>query len=472
MIKFKEILHSGVSIGQVISVTDITCRVKGFRNLQIGAILLFESDSLGFVKSIYEDEALVLIIENNSILPGEIVLLYKEKFEIPVGFNFLGRIINVLGDPLDKMNIIKEDSHREVFHDAYSIIQKDDISKQMETGFIAIDNLIPLAFGQREAILGDNNTGKTSFVLDLIKNQDGKALVVYVIIGKKQDEILSIISYLEEIDALKYTVVVVAESTSLPVISYLAPFAGCSIAEYFWEKEKDVIIVYDDLIEHAKSYRELSLLSNTAPGRDSYPADIFAQHAHLLERAGRIQNNKGSLTALPIVSIYNNDLTGYIPTNIISITDGQIFFDKNLFAKGQRPAINTSISISRIGKKVQDKYIQDISDKLNLVLVKYAQSEKFSHFGTNLSDNVLEDLYMGEKIQNLFKQDVGQVFSLFEQRVLLTLLLYYDLPDLHANDIEYIQKRVKEINYIDNFTKTDLTDSLVRFLIPDGKNKK
>jgi len=175
--------------------------------------------------------------------------------------------------------------------------------------------------------------------------------------------------------------------------------------------------------------------------------------------------------ALPVVSVYNNDLTGYIPTNIISITDGQIFFDKDLFLKGQRPAINTSISISRIGKRVQDKYIQDLSDDLNLALVKYTQSEKFSHFGTNLSNSVLEDIYMGEKIENLFRQSIGQVFSLFEQRVLLTLLLYYDLPNLHAGDIEYIQKRVKEINYIENFTKDNLDESLVRFLIPQNKDK-
>ncbi len=471
MVKFKDILHSGVSIGKVISVSDITCKVKGFRNLQIGAILLFESDSLGFVKSINEDEALVLIIQMNNILPGEIVLLYKNKFEVPVGFNFLGRVINVLGEPIDRMNMIKEDGFRNIFHDAYSVIQRDDIVKQLETGFINVDNLIPIAFGQREAILGDNKTGKTAFILDLIKNQKDKALIVYVIIGKKIDEVSSIISYLRDINAMEYTVVVVAEANSLPVISYLAPYAGCSIAEYFWEKEKDVVIIYDDLVEHAKSYRELSLLSNTSPGRDSYPADIFAQHAHLLERAGRIQNNKGSLTALPIVSVYNNDLTGYIPTNIISITDGQIFFDKDLFLKGQRPAINTSISISRIGKRVQDKYIQDLSDDLNLALVKYSQSEKFSHFGTNLSNNVLEDIYMGEKIENLFRQSVGEVFSLFEQRVLLTLLLYYDLPNLNANDIDYIKKRVKEINYIENFTKDNLDESLVRFLIPENKGK-
>jgi F-type H+-transporting ATPase subunit alpha len=469
MLRFKDLLRSGVTIGKVTSVSGITCTVKGLKNLKVGAILLFESDSIGFVKSINEEFALILILEDNGMLPGEIVLLYRDSLQIPVGDNFLGRVINILGEPLDSMNVVKEEEYRDIFHEAYPIMKRDDIKEQIETGFIPIDTLIPIAFGQREAILGDNKTGKTSFVLDLVKNQKDKAVVVYVIIGKKSDEVLSTISYLRETGAMEYTVVVVAPSTSLPVISYLAPYAGCAMAEYFWGKQRNTIIVYDDLSEHAKSYRELSLLSNVSPGRDSYPSDIFAQHAHLLERAGRIKDNKGSLTALPIVSVSNNDLTGYIATNIISITDGQIFFDKDLFLKGNRPSINTRISISRIGKRVQDKYMQTLADDINLALVKYTQSERFSHFGTNLSESLLEDLYMGEKLNTLFNQNIGETYSLFEQRVLATLLLYYKLPNFHEGDINYIKERVKEIGYIKDFTKDNLNESLIKYLLPRNK---
>ncbi len=470
MIKFKDLLHTGTSIGKVVSINSITAKVKGFRNLNVGAILIFESDSIGYVRSIYEDEALILILENRGILSGEIVLFYKSKFEVSVGFNLLGRVIDIFGNPLDSMNIVDLEESREIFHESFGVMERADITSQIETGFSLVDTLIPIAKGQREAILGDNKTGKTSFVLDIIKNQKDKSLVVYVIIGKKKDDVQSIISYLKDSGAMEYTTVVVSPSTSLPVISYLSPFVGCSIAEYFWEKEKDVIVVYDDLLEHAKSYRELSLLSNTPPGRDSYPSDIFYQHSQLLERAGITSQHKGSLTALPIVSTYENDISSYIQTNIISITDGQIFFDTDIFLKGRRPAINSSISISRIGKRVQSKYMQDIADELNLALVKYTQSEKFSHFGTNLSDSVLEDIYLGEKLQELFTQNMGEVFTFFEQRVLLTLLLLYDLPDLNIKDISYIKERVKEIQYIEDFSKDNLNDSLVKYLIPE-KNK-
>ncbi|MHB8443494.1 MAG: sodium-transporting two-sector ATPase [Patescibacteria group bacterium] len=465
MISFKDNLKNGVAVGEVIAVNSIFCEVRGFRNLKTGSQILFESDSRGFVNEIKDDISKIVLIEDRGIIPGQMALVLKDTLTVSFGLNTLGRVINVFGEPLDGKGKILDTKDLDMFREAPSIIQRDDIQKQIETGNIVVDTLFPLAFGQREVILGDNKTGKTTFLIDLIRNQKDKSIIVYVLIGKTNDQVSSIITSLEESGTLEFSVVLVAKAELLPVESYLSPFAGCSIGEALWSMGKDVIIVYDDLTEHAKSYREISLIEGVFPGKDSYPADVFSLHSRLLERAGRVKNNEGSLTALPIISVQNNDFTGYIPTNVISITDGQLFFDRELFLKGIRPAINTGISVSRIGKRVQEIFMQSISEKLNIALIKYDQAYKFSHFGVNMPPSVLADLDRGEKINILFNQNIGESYTLFEQKVLITVVLSHYM-DIKAEDVYKMKRNVKKLRNISDFKEEDVENQeLMKFLL-------
>lgn len=465
MISFKDNLKNGIAVGEVVSVNSIFCEVRGFRNLKAGSQILFESNSRGFVNEIKDDISKIILIEDRGIVPGQMALILKDKLTVSFSLNTLGRVINVFGEPLDGKGKILDTEDLGMFKEAPSIIQRDDIKKQIETGNIVVDTLFPLAFGQREVILGDNKTGKTTFLVDLIRNQKDKALIVYVLIGKTNDQVSNIITSLEESEALAYSIVLVAKAELLPTETYLAPFSGCSIGEALWNMGKDVIIVYDDLTEHAKSYREISLIEGVFPGKDSYPADVFSLHSRLLERAGRVKDNEGSLTALPIISVQNNDFTGYIPTNVISITDGQLFFDRELFLKGLRPAINTGISVSRIGKRVQEIFMQSLSEKLNIALIKYDQAYKFSHFGVNMPPSVLADLDRGEKINILFNQNIGESYTLFEQKVLITVVLS-NYMNIKIEDVYKMKRNIKKVENISDFKEQDVNNQkLMEFLL-------
>ena len=463
---FKENIHTDSIIGEVFSANEFLCEVIGLSHHKVGAMILFESNSLGFIQKITEEYSTVVLITNLGVMPGETALLYRDDIEIPVGDKFLGRVIDVFGNPIDQKGKIESEYSSPIFRPSYPIIERDSIVKQIETGIILVDSLFPLAYGQREVILGGMKTGKTTFLKELIANQSTDVIVIYVLIGKKADEVDDIVSYFEENKVLSHTVVVYAPATSLPSIQYLSAYSGCSMGEYFWEKGKDVIVVYDDLTTHAKSYREISLVSGISPGRDSYPADIFSIHSKLIERSGRTARFKGSMSALPVVSIQNNDLTGYISTNIMSMTDGHLFFDTESYLKGIRPAINSYISVSRIGKRVQDSVMKEIADDLNLALIKYQDSEKLAHFETSLSSNILDNLYLGDKIYALFRQEIGERFTLFEEKVLLSLVLYTPSNTLNVEDIPYAKKRVKELSKIENFRKENLTDNIIKFLVP------
>jgi F-type H+-transporting ATPase subunit alpha len=425
-------------IGFVVQVGDTFCKIHGLKYAVYGELIEFDGGNRGIVMNLDEDYVSVFLLQAQTpVAELEIAKRTGGVFKTPVGQKLLGRVINAIGEPIDNLGPIEYQELRPIEVTIPGIIDRSPINESLETGILVIDALVPIGKGQRELIIGNRGTGKTAIVLDTILHQKGKnVFCVYVSIGQRQANLARIVRLLQEHGALEYTVIVSAEASEAALDRYLAPYVGCTIAEYFRDQASDVLIIYDDLSNHAVAYREMSLLMRRAPGREAYPGDVFYLHSRLLERAGKLARG-GSLTALPIVQVQGDDITGYIPTNLISITDGQIFLDTKLFNNGVRPAVNIELSVSRVGGAAQTKVIKKMTKALRLELAQYQELLGFSQFGTELDVISQKRLARGAVAYELLKQKQFETYSFVDQALMLFLLKenFLDkiaLPEIHS----------------------------------------
>lgn len=423
-------------IGVVIQVGDNICKVYGLKNAVFGELVEFEGGNKGIILNL--DEEFVSIFLLDVTIPVDELEVVKRtggEFKVPVGEHLLGRVINAIGKPIDGLGEIKGEEMRPVEVMAPGIIERSPVNESLETGIMVVDSLVPIGKGQRELIIGNRNTGKSAIALDTILHQRGKNVVcIYVSIGQRQATLARMIRKLEKHGALEYTVIVSADSSEAVLKQYLAPYVGCVVGEYFMDKGQDALIVYDDLSNHAIAYREMSLLLRRAPGREAYPGDVFFLHSRLLERAGKLVNG-GSLTALPIVQIQGDDITAYIPTNLISITDGQVFLDTQLFNQGIRPAVNVELSVSRVGGAAQTKAIKKMTKALRLELAQYHELLDFAQFGTELDMVAQKKLARGALAVELLKQPQFVGYSFVDQTLMLFLLKENFLDSLEKDQV-------------------------------------
>ena len=410
-------------IGLVIKVGDNICLVHGLKNAMYGELIEFEGGNSGIIFNLDEDSVAIFLLDNSiPVAELEVAKRTNDVFRVPVGNDMVGRVLNALAQPIDALGPLQIKEYRPVEAAVAGITQRSPVNESLETGILAIDALVPIGKGQRELIIGNRNTGKTSIVLDTIMHQRGKNVIcIYVSIAQRKANLARIIQELEQNSALEYTIVVSADSSQAVLNQYLAPYSACTIAEYFRDQKKDVLIIYDDLSNHAIAYREMSLLLRRAPGREAYPGDVFYLHSRLLERAGKLITG-GSITALPIVQIQSDDITAYVPTNLISITDGQIFLDTRLFNQGIRPAVNVELSVSRVAGAAQTAAIRRMTKALRLELAQYHELLDFAQFGTELDEVSQHKLARGSRIIELLKQSQYVTYSFVDQTLILFLL--------------------------------------------------
>ena len=395
-------------VGKVILVGDGIARVYGLESCMANELLLFEDGSFGMAQNLEKETVSVAVLSNkNDIKEGSIVKRTGKVLSVPVGEGFLGRVVNALGDPIDGKGPIKSSATRPIESEAPGIIERKSVSVPLQTGIKAIDSMIPIGRGQRELIIGDRQTGKTEIAIDTIINQKNSGVIcIYVAIGQKSTSVAQLASELQRNGAMDYTIIVSATAAESAPLQYIAPYSGCAMAEYFREQGKDVLIIYDDLSKHAVAYRALSLLIRRPPGREAYPGDVFYLHSRLLERAACVDEayGGGSITALPIIETQAGDVSAYIPTNVISITDGQIFLETELFHAGIMPAINPGISVSRVGGSAQLKGMKKVAGELKLLYSQYRELQSFAQFGSDLDADTKRRLALGERIVAILKQ--------------------------------------------------------------------
>ena len=430
--------------GVVLTVGDEIAVVSGLEHAAYGEILLFASGVRGMVQDLKRDEiGVVLFGDSASISEGSIVRRTGRTAGIPVGDAFLGRVVDALGSPIDGGPDIESTDYRPIEMPAPGIIDRQPVDAPMETGLLAIDSMFPIGRGQRELIIGDRQTGKTALALDTILNQKGKNVVcIYVAIGQKSSSVAQLVETLKRRGAMDYTVVVNAPASTSASLQYIAPYAGCALGEHFMYQGRDVLIVYDDLSKHAIAYRALSLLLERSPGREAYPGDVFYLHSRLLERSAHLSEEKGggSMTALPIVETQAGDVSAYIPTNIISITDGQIFLESDLFFAGQRPAVNVGLSVSRVGGAAQTKAMKKASGTLRLDLAQYREMEVFTQFSSDLDETTKRQLAYGQSLMRLLRQAQYQPMSQHEQVITLIAAQDHVMQEVPLAQVNAMQK--------------------------------
>ena len=411
--------------GTVIWVGDGIATIYGIDHAMYGEIVIFDNGVKGMVQDIRQNEiGVILFGRDTGIKEGTKVVRTKKKAGIPVGQGFIGRVVNALGEPIDGNGEIKEEDYRPIEEDAPGIVERKSVDTPMETGILSIDSMFPIGRGQRELIIGDRQTGKTSIATDTIINQRGKDVIcIYVAIGQKASTVAKIVSTLTKNDAMDYSIVLSSTASDPASLQYIAPYAGTALAEHFMHQGKDVLIVYDDLSKHAVAYRALSLLLERSPGREAYPGDVFYLHSRLLERSSRLSDELGggSITALPIIETQAGDVSAYIPTNVISITDGQIFLESNLFNSGMRPAVNVGLSVSRVGGAAQTKAMKMASGSIRIDLAQYREMEVFTQFASDLDDATKAQLQHGKALMELLKQPLCHPLSLHEQVMTLCM---------------------------------------------------
>lgn len=426
-------------IGTVITVGDGIATIYGLDKAMLGELLLFPHDIYGMVMNLNEDSVgAALLGEDTLIEEGDTVKRTGKVVEVPVGDGLLGRVVNSLGQPIDGLGQIKYDHTKPIERIAPGVMTRKSVDQPLETGLKAIDAMIPIGRGQRELIIGDRQTGKTAIAIDTIINQKGKdCLCVYVAIGQKNSTVVRVVEKLKKYGAMSYTTVVSATAAELDPLKYIAPYAGVTIAEEWMENGKDVLVIYDDLSKHAVAYRTLSLLLKRAPGREAYPGDVFYLHSRLLERACRLSEEYGggSITALPIIETQAGDISAYIPTNVISITDGQIFLMTDLFNKGQRPAIDSGLSVSRVGSAAQYKAVKQVSKSLKIELANFHELESFSQFGSDLDADTKKILTHGEILMEVLKQGQYQPMSFVRQVVELFVAQNGYMDDIQVEKV-------------------------------------
>lgn len=422
--KFEKAVAGGNATGTVVALNEFIITVKGLRGASVGSFVLFESGQKGMVREIDQDQVIVLNIDTAIPALGSLVVMVERELSIPVGDGLIGRVVDPFGRPLDGKGPIQFTTSQPAFFPAPSITDRSTLNEQLPSGVSMVDTLFPVVLGQRIALLGDSKSGKTTFLLQMGAEQANTGrIVVYVLIGKRHVDVDNIISTLNTNGAMSHSVVVVANIFDSLVESYLAPYAGCAMAEYLWRNGRDVVIAYDDLASHAKVYREISLLAKSSPGRESYPGDMFYAHSSLLERAGKLKSNGKTLTALPVVVTPGDDITAYLPTSIMSITDGQIIFDLENFRKNVRPAVNTGLSVSRVGGRAQNTRQKKLTATMFKVLGSYKQASEFAHFASEMSDDSQRSLLLGRQLYDGLRQGPSDLYTLREQLLLFETIL-------------------------------------------------
>ena len=463
-------------VGTVISVGDGIATVYGIDHAMYGEVVTFENGLKGMVQDVRANSrGGMLFGKDTGIKEGTKVARTGKQAGIPVGDKFIGRIVNALGEPIDGKGEIQAEEYRPIENPAPGIIDRKSVTVPLETGILSIDSMFPIGRGQRELIIGDRQTGKTSIATDTIINQKGKNVIcIYVAIGQKASTVAKVVSNLEKYGAMEYTTVFSATASDCAPLQYIAPYAGTALAEYFMYQGKDVLIVYDDLSKHAVAYRALSLLLERSPGREAYPGDVFYLHSRLLERSSRLSEEAGggSITALPIIETQAGDVSAYIPTNVISITDGQIFLESDLFFSGMRPAVNVGLSVSRVGGAAQTKAMKKASGSVRIDLAQYREMEVFTQFSSDLDEATTAQLKYGSCLMELLKQPLCSPLSLHQQVITLCVATHKLMVDVEKKEIKKYQKDLLE--YFDNVypeigkeieTTKQLSDELVEKII-------
>ena len=435
-------------VGTVIQVADGIARIHGLENAMQGELLEFPGEVYGMVMNLEEDNVgVVLLGDSRAVNEGDVVKTTGRVVEVPVGDALTGRVVNALGQPIDEKGPIDTDKYRPVERVAYGVIDRQAVDTPVQTGIKAIDSMVPIGRGQRELIIGDRQTGKTAIAVDTIINQKGQNMhCIYVAIGQKASTVAGIVKTLKEHDAMEYTTVVASTASELAPLQYIAPYAGCAIGEEWMERGEDVLIIYDDLSKHATAYRTLSLLLRRPPGREAYPGDVFYLHSRLLERASRLSKELGggSLTAIPIIETQAGDVSAYIPTNVISITDGQIYLETEMFHAGFRPAINAGLSVSRVGGAAQIKAMKKIAGPIRTELAQYRELASFAQFASELDDDTRERLAQGERIKEVLKQPQYQPLAVEKQIVIIYAVTRKYLLDVPVERIAEFEKGLYE----------------------------
>ena len=454
---FENVIKHNNDVGTIVTIGDGIALVYGLEKAMLGELLIFNDNEYGMVMNLDEDAVSAVMLSNSSnVKEGDKVTRTRKVVETPVGDAMLGRVVNALGEPIDDMGEIKATEYREIERIAPGIMKRESVNEPLETGILAIDSMIPIGRGQRELIIGDRQTGKTAIAIDTILNQKGKNVYcIYVAIGQKNSTVASIYEKLRKNGALEYSVIVNASASEISPLQYIAPYTGVTIAEHWCEEGKDVLIVFDDLSKHAVAYRTLSLLLKRSPGREAYPGDIFYLHSRLLERCAKLNKKLGggSITALPIVETLAGDISAYIPTNIISITDGQIFLSTDLFNAGQRPAINVGFSVSRVGSAAQTKAVKEVSKSLKMELASFNELQAFTQFGSDLDKNTKDIIHHGQVLNTVLKQPQYKSLSMEEEVVYIFATKNRYLENLEFDEIhkfledlfKYIKQFHKEV---------------------------
>ena len=451
---YKEDIYTE-NVGRVVQVGDGIALIYGLDKAMSSELLIFPNDVYGMVQNLEEDcVGAILLGESYKVKEGDIVKCSGRILEVPVGDEFIGRVVDPLGKPIDGLGSITTTKTRPIEVKATGVMDRSSVNQPLQTGIKVLDALVPIGRGQRELIIGDRQTGKTSIAVDTILNQkDQNVICIYVAIGQKESTVSSVYETLKEKGAMSYSIIVSASASNPAPLLYLAPYSGVTMAEYFMFNGKDVLIIYDDLSKHAVAYREMSLLLHRPPGREAYPGDVFYLHSRLLERAAKLNDKLGggSITALPIIETQAGDISAYIPTNVISITDGQIFLQSDYFYKGIRPAINAGLSVSRVGGAAQTKAIKKVSGTLRLDLASYRELESFAQFGSDLDASTKSRLERGKRTQEILKQDLHKTLAMEEEAMILYCLTHSHLDSIQIEDLAkfeaslYLDMKTNEI---------------------------